>query len=236
MGVASLRQPLQLLHGAVPVLQRKCLVPDDLPQFPAIIGLSPQPLRFVMVAQVSVLEGDLPQTDALRLLDDSVLDLPELLLLGQLFSFSGLIVVVVLYLTLEDAPLVVAGFHYWYLLQLVYDFVHGFLYRLGEIAIGLLALDGLQLSGQLFHLLLDLRVRADTSCHLLCEFSDSPACLPHQLIPRLRLLLVGVEHLLLEDLIGQLRLDFVDAFQRQVFGFAFLSSSRSFHFSTSSIM
>ena len=61
-----------------------------------------------MVGQVSVLEGDLPQTDTLRLLDDSVFDLPELFLLGQLFLLSGLVVVVALYLTLEDAPLVVA--------------------------------------------------------------------------------------------------------------------------------
>ena len=46
-----------------------------------------------MAGQVSVLEGDLPQTDALRLLNDGVLDLPELLLLGQLFLLSGLVVV-----------------------------------------------------------------------------------------------------------------------------------------------
>ena len=63
-----------------------------------------------MVAQVSVLEGDLPQPDALRLLDDGVLDLPELFLLGQLFLLSGLVVVVAFYLALEGAPLVVAAF------------------------------------------------------------------------------------------------------------------------------
>ena len=73
MGVASPCQPLQLFRRPVPVLQRKCLVPDDLPQFPAGIGLTPYLLRFVMVGQVSVLEGDFPQTDTLRLLDDAFL-------------------------------------------------------------------------------------------------------------------------------------------------------------------
>ena len=55
MGVASLRQPLQFLYRAVPVCQRKVLVPDDLPQFPAIIGLAPQLLRFIIAGQGSIL-------------------------------------------------------------------------------------------------------------------------------------------------------------------------------------
>ena len=157
-----------------------------------------------MVAQVNVLEGDLPQPDALRLLDDGVLDLPELFLLRQLFLFSGLVVVVAVNFILESAPLVVALTDHRQLLQLIHDFVYSFLHRLGEVAVGLLALDRFQLSGQLFHFLLDLRVRADTSCHLPREFSDSPASFPNQLIPRLRFLLVGVEHLLPENLIHQL--------------------------------
>ena len=85
IGVASLCQPLQFLHRVVPVCQRKGLVPDDLPQFPAGIGLSPPLFWFIMASQVGILEGDFPQPDALRLLDDGVLDLPELFLLGQLF-------------------------------------------------------------------------------------------------------------------------------------------------------
>ena len=204
VGITSFRQPLQFLRCTVPVFQRKGIVPDDLPQFPAIIGLTSHLLRFVMVAQVSVLEGDIPQPYPFRLLNDGILDLPELLLLGQLFLLSGLVVAVAVHLTLEDAPLVVARPDHWQFLQLVHDLVHGFLHRLGEVAVGLLALDRFQLSGQLFHFLLDLRVRADTSCHLPREFSDSPASFPNQLIPRLRFLLVGVEHLLPENLIHQL--------------------------------
>ena len=48
VGVSSFRQLLQLLRCAVPVCQRKGFVPDDLPQFPAIIGLAPQLLRLVV--------------------------------------------------------------------------------------------------------------------------------------------------------------------------------------------
>ena len=81
MGVASLRQPLQSLCHLVTVCQRKRLVPDDLPQFPAGIRLTTHLLRLVVASQVRILESDLPQTDTLRLLDDSVFDLPELFLL-----------------------------------------------------------------------------------------------------------------------------------------------------------
>ena len=50
MGVTSLCQLLQLLRRAIPVLQRKAFIPDDLPQLPAGIGLSPHLLRFVMAS------------------------------------------------------------------------------------------------------------------------------------------------------------------------------------------
>ena len=165
-----------------------------------------------MVGQVSVLEGDLPQPYPLRLLNDGVLDLPELLLLGQLFLLSGFIVVVALYLTLEDAPLVVALFHYRKFLQPVHYLVHGFLDGLGQVAVGLLTLDRLQLSGQLLHLLPDLRSRADALRHLTGQTSNGPASFPHQLIPRLGFLLISVQHLLFEYLIHQPGLDLPDAF------------------------
>ena len=172
MGVASLRQPLQFLHRAIPVCQRKVLVPDDLPQFPAGIRLTTHPLRLVVAGQVRILESDFPQTDTLRLLDDGVLDLPELFLLGQCFLLSGLVVVVAVHLTLESAPLFVALTDLWQLLQLVHYLVHGFLDGLGQVAVGLLTLDRFQLCRERLHQFLHLRVVADTSCHLLCEFSD----------------------------------------------------------------
>ena len=147
VGVAALCQPLQFLRRAVPVGQGEGIVLNNLPQFPAGIGLALHLLRFVMPGQVNVLEGDLLHADALRLLDDSVLDLPELLLLGQFFLLSGLVVVVAVHLTLEDAPLVVALFHYRQCFQPVHYLVHGFLDGLGQVAVGLLTLDRLQLSG-----------------------------------------------------------------------------------------
>ena len=110
-----------------------------------------------MASQIGILEGDFPQPDALRLLDDGILNLPELFFLRQLFLFSGLVVVVAVNFILEDAPLVVALFHYRQFFQPVHYLVHGFLDGLGQVAVGLLALDRLQLSGQLFYLLLDLR-------------------------------------------------------------------------------
>ena len=167
------------------IVQGNVLVPNDSPQFPAGIGLTTRRFWFVVLSQVIILEGDITKTDVLRLLDDSVFDLPELFLLGQLFSFSGFVVVVTLHLALEPAPPVVAPTHHWQLLQLVHYLVHGFLHGLGKVAIGFFALDRFQLSGQLLHLLLNLRSRADTLCHLLSELPDCTACLPNQFIPRL---------------------------------------------------
>ena len=79
-----------------------------------------------------------------------------------------------------------------------------------------MALDRFQLPGQLLNLLLDGRFCADALGHLLCEFPNGLAGFPHQLIPRLRFLFVGVEHLLFEDLIGQRGLDLVDAFSGKI--------------------
>ena len=138
-----------------------------------------------MLSQVIILEGDLPQPDALCLLDDSVFDLPELFLLGQLFPFSGFVVVVTLHLALEPAPPVVARTHYRQFLQLVHYLIHGFLHGLRDVAVGFFALERFQLSGQLLHLLLNLRSRADALRHLLSELPDCAAGLPHQFVPRL---------------------------------------------------
>lgn len=88
-------------------------------------------------------------------------------------------------LPLEPAPPVVALTHYRQLLQLVHYLIHGFLHGLWKVAIGFFALDRFQLSGQLLHLLLNLRSRTDALCHLLGELPDCAASLPHQLIPRL---------------------------------------------------
>ena len=124
--------------------------------------------------------------------------------------------VVALHLTLEDAPLAVAGLDYWQLLQLVHHLVHRFLHRLGQVAVGLFALDCLQLSGQLLHQRFCFRVSADAPGHLLGEPPDGPPRLPHQLIPGLGLLLVGVEHLLSENLVGEHGLDPADAVPREI--------------------
>ena len=185
MGVAALRHLFQLLCRPVTIVQGNVLVPNDSPQFPAGIGLTTRRFWFVVLSQVIILEGDITKTDVLRLLDDSVFDLPELFLLGQLFSFSGFVVVVTLHLALEPAPPVVARTHYRQLLQLVHYLVHGFLHGLGEVSVGFFAPDRFQLSGQLLHLLLNLRSRTDASCHLLSELPDCAAGLPHQFIPRL---------------------------------------------------
>ena len=185
VGVAALCQPLQFLHCSVPVAQGESVITDNMSQFPAGIGFASYLLRFVVAGQVSVLEGDLPQPDALRLPDDSVFDLPEFFLLGQLFLLSGFVVVVAVDCILEDTPLFVAGFHRWYFLQIVHYLIHGFLHGLGEVSVGLFALDRFQLSGQLLHLLLDGRLCADAPGHLLCEFSNGPAGFPHQFVPRL---------------------------------------------------
>ena len=137
-------------------------------------------------------------------MDDRIFNLPELLFLGQFLPCPGAVVIVAVYLVLELQPLVIALLYYGQLLQFIHNLVHRFLHRFGQIAVGLLALDRLQLRGQLFHLLPDLRSRADALRHLTGQTSNGPACLPHQLIPRLGFLLIGVKHLLPENLIHQL--------------------------------
>ena len=120
------------------------------------------------------------------------------------------------HLTLEPAPLVIARTNYLQFLQLVHHLIHGFLHRLGEIAVGLLSLNRFQLFSQLRHLLLDLRASTDSPSHLLGEFSDGLPSFPHHFILRLRFLLVGVEHLLTEDLVGERGLDLADALSGEI--------------------
>ena len=90
MEITLFRQPFQFLCRIVLIFQRKGRVPDDLPEFPAGRGLALHLFRLIALSQVIILEGDLLQPNAFRLLNDGVLDLPELLLLGQLFFSLGL--------------------------------------------------------------------------------------------------------------------------------------------------
>ena len=79
--ITVLCQFVHFRDGAAPLLHGQALVPDDIPQRPVVVGFVSKFFRLVLLIEALLLEGDLTQPQALRLLDNRVFDLPELLLL-----------------------------------------------------------------------------------------------------------------------------------------------------------
>ena len=67
--------------GVAPLLHGQALITYDIPQCPVVVGGVAVFLRLVLPIEALFLEADLTQAQALRLLNDRVFDLPELLLL-----------------------------------------------------------------------------------------------------------------------------------------------------------
>ena len=78
--IAAFRQPFHFRDGVATLLHGQALVPYDIPQRPVVVGGVLEFLRLIILTQVFLLEADLTQPQALRLLNDRILDLPELLL------------------------------------------------------------------------------------------------------------------------------------------------------------
>lgn len=131
----------------------------------------------------------------------------------------GLIVVVAVHLSLKHQPLFIATPHNGKPLHLVYDLVHQPLEPLGQVAVSFLTFDRFQLRRQLLHKLLGVWMVAYALPHTLHQLQHGAPCFPHQLVPGLCLLLIKVEHLISEDVVGQLGFDLTDA----LFGEAGLS-------------
>ena len=79
--ITVLCQFVHFRDGVALLLHGQALVPDDVPQCPVVVGGVAVFLRLVLLIEALLLEADLTQAQALRLLNDRVFDLPELLLL-----------------------------------------------------------------------------------------------------------------------------------------------------------
>ena len=79
--IAVLCQFVHFRDSVAPFLHGQALVPDDIPQRPVGVGGVSVFLRFVLLIEALLLESNLTQPQALRFLNDRVLDLPELFLL-----------------------------------------------------------------------------------------------------------------------------------------------------------
>ena len=213
VSVACIRQPLQLLCRFVPFLQRKALIVRHalqiLTRIAHVIGADP----LAVILHFLVLEGKSVHAKMLRLFDDGVLDLAKFLLLRQRWTYSLFIFgVVILHLTLQLPPCLVARIHGRQPCHLVDDLIHQLFHWLWQIAVGFLAADLTELPRQVPDHLLRLRVDAGHLLHCLRQLQHGFPHLCHQLITRFTFLFVDMEQVLTEYLIGQRGLDFLDSF------------------------
>ena len=208
VGVTVLRKLLQLLRRLVPLIQRKALIVRHalqiLTRIAHVIGADP----LAVILHFLVLKGNPVHADMLRLTDDRVLDLAKFLLQRQRWTYSLFIFgVVILHLTLQFPPCLVARIHGRQTRHLVDDLIHQLFHWLWQIAVGFLATDLTELPRQLPDHLLRLRVDAGHFPHGLRQFQHGFPRFRHQLIAGLAFLLVDMEQFLTEDLVGERGLD-----------------------------
>ena len=79
--ITVLCQFVHFRDGVAPFLHGQALVPDHIPEHPVVVRLVSEFFRLIVLTEILLLEADLTQAQALRLLNDRVFDLPELLLL-----------------------------------------------------------------------------------------------------------------------------------------------------------
>ena len=163
---------------------------------------------FAVILHFLVLEGKPVHANMLRLTNDRVLDLAELLLLRQRRTQPFLSLgVVILHLTLQFPPCLVARIHGGQPRHLVDDLVHQLFHWLRQIAVGFLAADLTELPRQIPDHLLCLRVDAGHLPHGLRQFQHGFSCFRNQFVSRFVFLLVDMEQFLTEDLVGKRGLD-----------------------------
>ena len=155
-----------------------------------------------------VLEGKPVHANMLRLMNDRVLDLTELFLLRQRRTQTFLSLgIVILHLTLQLPPRLIALIYRRQTRHLVDDLVHQLFHGLGQIAVGFLARYGAELFGEFPDHLLCLRVDAGHLPHGLRQFQHGFPRFHHQFVSRFAFLLIDVQQLLTKDLIGERGLD-----------------------------
>ena len=217
VGITCIRKLFQLLRRLVTLLQRETVIIRYALQILTRIahGVGADPLAVIL--HFLILEGKPVHAKMLRLTDDGVLDLAKFLLLRQRWTYSLFIFgVVILHLTLQLPPRLVARIHGGQPRHLVDDLIHQLFHWLWQIAVGFLAADLSELPRQIPDHLLRLRVDAGHLPHGLRQFQHGFPCFRHQLIARFAFLLVDVQQLLSEDLIGQRGFDLADTIFGQV--------------------
>ena len=217
VGVTCIRQLFQTLRRFIPFHQRKALIVGHTLQILTLVThvISTDPLTVIL--HLCVLEGKPVRADMFCFFDDGVLDLAELLLLRQRWAQTFLSLrVVILHLTLQLPPSLVARIHGRQTCHLVDDLVHQLFRWLRQIAIGFLARFGAELFGEFPDHLFRLRVDAGHFPHGLRQFQHGFPCFRHQFIAGLAFLLVDVQQLLSEDLVGERGLDLADTVFGQV--------------------
>ena len=128
----------------------------------------------------------------------------------------GLVVVVAVHLALKHQPMVIALAHSGEPFHLVHDLIHQILQPFGKVTVGFLALDRFELHRQFQHELFGVRVVTYAVLHSVYQFQHRPAGFPYQLVSGLRLLFVEMEHLVAENIVGELGFDLTDAFLGEV--------------------
>ena len=208
IGVTVLRKLLQLLRRFIPFHQGKALIVGHALQILTRIAHAVGADLFAAILHFLILKGKPVHADMLRLTDDCVLDLSEFFLLRQRRTYSLFIFgVVILHLTLQLPPRLVARIHSGQPRHLIDDLIHQLFHRLGQIAVGFPAADLTELPRQIPDHLLRLRVDAGHLPHRLRQFQHGFSSFRHQLASRFAFLLVDVQQLLSEDLVGQRGLD-----------------------------
>ena len=206
VGVTVLCKLLQLLRRFIPFLQRVTLIVGHALQILTRIAHGVSADLLTVILHFLILKGNSVHAKMLRFFDDGVLDLAKFLLLRQRRTYSLFIFgVVILHLTLQFPPCLVARIHSRQPRHLVDNLVHQLFHRLRQIAVGFPDLT--ELPRQLPDHLLRLRVDAGHLLHCLRQFQHGFPRFRHQFIARLAFLLIDVQQLLSEDLIGQRGLD-----------------------------
>ena len=163
---------------------------------------------FTVILHIRIFKGNFVHTDMLRLFYDGVLDLAEFLLLRQRRTQPFLSLgIVILHLTLQFPPRLVARIHSGQPRHLVDDLVHQFFHGLWQIAVGFLAADLTELPRQIPNHLLRLWVDAGHLLHCFHQLQHGFPCFRHQFVAGLAFLFVDMEQFLTEDLIGERGLD-----------------------------
>ena len=214
IGITVLRLLSEMLHPFITQIQREGVVTDYRPCPSTGFAAQGNIVQLIAPCHIPVLKGELLQTE--RRLDDGIVYGPEFLLLGQWDALHGLVRVELIHLMLKLQPFLIAFLHEGQPRHLIHNFIHLFFHTLGQIAVLFFALRFFQVVGQREQERFYLRVFADAMLHFISQLQHNASGFSRQHIPRLAFLLIDVKHLLPENIVGQLGLDFLNAHRAEI--------------------